>query len=151
MYLFEKYLLRDNESNWVHRALTDNSYKKVYERENGKKYTDTVNTDLATYGDSIIRFCFLEIMFDKVDELSNEKSIYESDKYLIEKVAEHYGLLEYMRTDKEDPNRPKEYICNDDSTKYIATAVEAMIGAIYKETNDLKPIVELLDSWRRFW
>ena len=31
--------------------------------------------------------------------------------------------------------------------KYIATAVEAMIGAIYKEEGKLNKIIELIDSW----
>ncbi len=45
----------------------------------------------------------------------------------------------------------EEYLNKKESPdKFKATAVEAMIGAIYKETNDLKPIIELLDSWRHF-
>ncbi len=33
--------------------------------------------------------------------------------------------------------------------KFIETAVEAMIGAIYLETKDLNEINKLLDSWTK--
>ena len=36
---------------------------------------------------------------------------------------------------------------NHNPHKYIATAVEAMVGAIYKETKDSDSIIEHLKSW----
>ena len=157
--LFEEWL--DKKSRWVQVALTDSSYKNKHLRENKVKYDGETNKDLATYGDSIIKVCFIEILYGNTDKLSVKKSNYESDKYLVEKVAKHYNLLDYMRYDSEDDKIVKDYDFNEPSKtkggnrkdsphKYIATAVEAMVGAIYKETKDMNSIIELLKSWMNF-
>ena len=149
MDLFEEYLQTKETSEWVKRALTDKSYK------NANQYGGSVNTDLATYGDAVIKLCYLELLLDNSKKLSEEKAKFESDKFLVEKVAKHYQLIEHISKDLQDENLPNDYDyeCtpgeNKNRHKYIATAVEAMVGAIYKETKDLKPIIELLDSWRK--
>ena len=67
-------------------------------------------------------------------------------------------MLEYIYKDKEDEKikRDCHFIKLDKPSgknrkksphKYIATAVEAMIGAIYKEEGKLDKIIELTDSW----
>ena len=96
-------------------------------------------------------------MLDKESKLSIEKAKVESDEYLVKTIAKHYNLLKFIDADKNNNDLPRNYDFikpakkNKDSPhKYIATAVEAMIGAIFKEINDLKPIIELLDSWRYF-
>lgn len=158
MDLFEKYLQKEESSHWIHRALTDKSYKAEFERENHKPFNGDVNTDLGTYGDGVIKLAYLELLLDFGTKLTEEKSQWESDKYLVEKVAKHYQLVEKKRIHKntKDKNLPDDYNYEDtpgenkNRHKYIATAIEAMIGAIYKEINDLKPIIELLDSWRKF-
>ncbi len=158
MDLFEKYLQKEELSYWVHRALTDKSYKAEYERENHKPFNGAVNTDLGTYGDGVIKLGFLELLLDSGCKLTEEKSQWESDKYLVEKVAKHYQIIEkkLIHKNTKDENLPNDYNYEDtpgenkNRHKYIATAIEAMIGAIYKETNDLKSIIELLDSWRKF-
>ena len=161
MDLFEAWLNQKEKSKWVNIALTDNSYKNKYSRENSVKYVGEVNKDLATYGDAIIKICYIEILYGNTDKLSVEKSEYESDKYLVEKVAQHYNLLEYMNYDDKDPKNVKDYNYivppntrggnrSDSSHKYIATAVEAMIGAIYKSTKDLDAITQLLKEWMSF-
>ncbi len=153
MDLFEKYL-SDKSSRLVKRALTDNSYKNEYLRLNHKEYSEKTNVDLATYGDAVIKLCYSEILLDKVKELTVEKAKFESDKYLVEKVAEHYQLIKKIKKDENDNNIPNDYNYEDtpgdnkNRHKYIATAVEAMIGAIYKKEKKLKPIIKLLDSWR---
>lgn len=120
-----------------------------------KKYSGDVNTDLATYGDAVIKLCYLELMLDKTILLTIDKSKVESDKFLVDVIARHYSLIEYIHKNSHDSNLPNDYNYenyqseNHNRTKYIATCVEAMIGAIYKEINDLKPIIELLDSWRK--
>ena len=157
MDLFEEYLNKKETSKWVKRALTDKSYKHYYEELNGKPYLGKHNKDLGTYGDRVISLCFVELMLDKESKLSIEKAKVESDEYLVKTIAKHYNLLKFIDTDENNNDLPRNYDFikpakkNKDSPhKYIATAVEAMIGAIFKETNDLKPIIELLDSWRKF-
>lgn len=154
--IFLEWLKKKDSSSWVKRALTDSSYKKAFQQKNREQYSNRTNTDLATYGDAIIKLCYTEILLDKSDKLSEEKSHYESDKYLVKYVAKHYDLLKYIRKDVEDENLPNEYDYenneseNNNRHKYIATAVEAMIGAIYKEKQDLESLKLLLKSWMNF-
>jgi dsRNA-specific ribonuclease len=159
MDLFEIYL--NNNSPWINRALTDKSYKNEFMRTNHKPYDGDTNEDLATYGDAVIKLCYLELMLDKESKLSIEKAKIESDEYLVDVIARHYNMLEFIKTDSENKEMKKTYDFikpaktsggnkKDSQNKFIATAVEAMIGAIYKEEKDLKPIIELLDSWRKF-
>lgn len=158
MDLFEKYLQKEKSSHWVRRALTDKSYKAEYERENHKPFDGYVNTDLGTYGDGVIKLAYLELLLDSGVKLTEEKYQWESDKYLVEKVAKHYQIIEkkLIHKNTKDENLPDDYDYEDtpgdnkNRHKYITTAVEAMIGAIYKEEKDLKSIIELLDSWRKF-
>ena len=158
MDLFEEYLGKKETSEWVKRALTDTSYRNVDHGLTEKK----TNADLATYGDAVIKLGYSELLLDKVKDLSDEKANYESDEYLVKTVAKHYDMLKHIRIDPNDKKIPTNYDYKKSKKtssgkhkkhnpyKYIATAVEAMIGAIYKETNDLKPIIELLNSWRDF-
>ena len=161
MDLFEEWLGKKGTSSWVKRALTDPSYNNYRSREVGKEDPEycekhkplPVNTDLATYGDALIKFAYSELMLDEEKELSVARSKVESDEYFVKVVARHYDLLKYIDRDSKDRLMPHDYDYEkrkgDNPRKYIATAVEAMIGAIYKETNDLEAIIQLLDSWRK--
>ena len=145
--LFTKYLDKREKNELVHRALTDRSYKNV----NHNLTDNDINAELATYGDSIIKFQYSKLLWnEKVENITEAKKELESDKVFVTKVARHYDLLDYMYFDKNNSDMPKDYDYNGDSHKYIATAVEAMIAAIYLDTEELKPIRELLDSWREF-
>lgn len=157
--LFTKYLDKKGNNAWVDRALTDSTYRNYCERNKIKKYSEKDNSELATYGDAVIKLCYSEIFLDNVENITEEKKKYESDNYLVNVVARHYDLLDEMYYDKEHEFRPysydyENYYSNNDKNsdknycKYIATAVEAMIGAIYKETNDLEKITDLLISWK---
>lgn len=151
--LFEKYLNK-KESKWIKRALTDKSFKKVYEKENKTSYPDKDNSDLATYGDAVIKLGYLEILFDKEEKLTIKKSKYESDEYLVKVVAKYYDLLKYIKKDDNDKNKPNDYNYehkkNKNPHKYIATAVEALIAAIYiEEGKNLNSIIPLLEQWRK--
>ena len=157
--LFEEWL--NTKSKWIKIALTDSSFKNKYLRENKTRYLDEINKDLSTYGDSIIKICFIEILYGNIEKISVKKSNYESDKYLVEKVARHYKLLDYIQFDDEDDKIVKNYDFiepvktnggnkKDSPHKYIATAVEAVIGAIYKETKDLNALIALLRTWIDF-
>ncbi len=78
-------------------------------------------------------------MLDNSEKLTEERAHYESDKYLVKYVAKQYDLLKHIKKDSKDENLPNDYDYenneseNNNGHKYIATAVEAMIGAIYKE------------------
>ena len=141
----EKYPTRE-------RALTASSYKNI---DHSLEDADT-NSELATYGDALLKLAFCKILFDKgVSNISEEKKKYEPDKVLVEIIARHYGLLKYLMFDKSDKNIPKDYDYKEPSKrgkdsphKYIATAVEALIAAIYldnKEDYDL--VVNIAESW----
>ena len=156
MDLFEEYLSKKKESFLIDRALTDKSYRNEYQRIYHKEYDGEVNTDLATYGDAVIKLCYCELLLDKVEKLTEEKAKYESDEYLVKYVAQHYSLVDHINKDKDNKDLPDDYDYekyesnNHNKTKYIATAVEAMIGAIYKNTKDLNAITQLLKEWISF-
>ena len=95
---------------------------------------------------------------NKEENLSVKKATIESDKYLVKVIARHYDMLKYIHIDSYDKKMKRDYNFiipdktegrnkKDSPHKYIATAVEAMIGAIYKEEKDLQLIIELIDSW----
>ncbi len=151
MDLFEKWLRRENKSRWVKRALTDPSYKNVVTKPLDDKNT---NAELATLGDAVIKLCLSDLMFGKVPNITEGRKYFESDDYLTRKVAKHYELIDYIRFNRNDAQRPQDYGESlsgklPERYKYIATAVEAMVGAIYKETGRLKPIIKLVDVWVR--
>ncbi len=67
-------------------------------------------------------------MLDTVKQLTEEKK---------------YELINYIDFDKDDSKIHHDYYYEESKAenrnphKYIATVLEAMIGAIYKETNEL--------------
>lgn len=174
MDIFEKYI-KSNRRNEDCRALTCESYKKFYEKHFRKVYDKKTNFELATYGDALLKFALCSILLDEVTQLSEEKKKYEKDEYLIKVVAKHYDLLEYMNFDREDERIRSEYSYYPDKkndqddgdsqddedsldkkdkqgkknnlTKYIATTVEAVLGAIYLENHNFEEIRELVRSW----
>lgn len=105
---------------------------------------------MATYGDALLKFALCSLLLDKCPQLSEEKKKYENDRHLIEVVAKHYDLLDYMNFDRDDEKIPQTYeVGNNDviKYKYIATTVEAVLGAIYQENGDFKSICKLIESW----
>lgn len=148
--LFQYWLARKDKSALIERALTDRSYKK----ENPYLKDENVNYSLATFGDSIIKGCLSRILLDKVDKLSEEKKKYETDEFFVRTIAKHYSLIDYIRKDKTDPKMPNDYEYSSEKKgrephKYIATAVEAMVGAIYLETEDLEAITAMIEAWMK--
>ena len=152
--IFQEWLDKKEKSNWVKIALTDNSYKNRFLRETRKKYGGEVNTNLALLGDTIIKMCIVETLYDeKADELTEKKAKIESDKNLVTKIGKNYAIIEYIDFDENDKNIPRDYNYDDtpgdnrNRHKYIATAVEAMIGAIYKEERDIEIVKEIISNW----
>ena len=148
--LFMYWLENKDKSRWVERALTDRSYKNV---NHNLKDSET-NSDLSTYGDAVLKLCLSEILFDKAEQLSKKREEYESDKFLVSVVANHYELLNHIKTDENDQNMKRDYLYdgrkkNNNPRKYIATAVEAVIGAIYKETGNLNKVITIIEGWTK--
>ena len=136
------------KSSLIKRALTDKSYKNVIL---SLKAEDT-NFSLAAYGDSIIKMCLSKVFFDEgVEKITQERTKYESDEYLVKRVAKHYNLLTYILKDPNDKKMPDDYNYmakkGNNPHKYIATAVEAVIAAIYLETKDFKAVTEQIKIW----
>lgn len=155
--LFLNYLKTGNDE-WHTRALTDRSHDYSIPE-------DQTNHTLATYGDAVLKLALCEILLDRVEELTEEKKKYESDVALI-RVAKYYGLLDYLRFDRRNPQIPKDYhtqILNPSFShskkervrkfnrrhKYIATAIEAVLGAMYRSHRDFGEIVEVVRTWMR--
>ncbi|MBQ7314782.1 MAG: hypothetical protein IJW83_02080 [Clostridia bacterium] len=130
-------------------ALVAASYKQVYQKQHHRQLPDArTNTDLATYGDALLRFSLMGLFLNKEDDLSEHVKPYLTDEFLIEHVARHYHLLDYILFDRDNPRIPKEYtFYESDRTKYIATTVEAILGAIFLEQGDLKAIFALVESF----
>lgn len=143
--------LRDKSRPTRQRALTASSYKNI---DHSLDDADT-NSELATYGDALLKLAFCKILFDEgVSNITVEKQKYESDKVFVKIIARHYELLNYIRFDKNDDNIPKDYDPPKKGTdspskyKYIATAVEALIAAIYLDNNEnFSVVVEIAKHW----
>lgn len=160
MDIFEAYIQK-NKCNEDCRALTCDSYKKVYQNKAHKPFeSNKTNFELATYGDALMKFALCSLLLDNCESLTESKKTYETDKFLIEVVAKHYELLDYMNFDRNDKSIPQEYISREakksnhtrkakkkNPTKYIATTVEAVIGAIYLENKNFDSICDLIKSW----
>lgn len=61
---------------------------------------------------------------------------FETDEFFVTRIATRYDLLNYIQYDNEDEKMPKDYNYvkgkkGRNKHKYIATAVEAVIGAIF--------------------
>lgn len=141
---FEEWLQKRESNELVKRALTAESYRNI----NHNLEVKDIAFELATYGDKLISFCYADILLDEVDKLSKEIEKYISDERWVTVIAKHYDLLKYILYDEKDVNIIKDYdYSKPKNVKYISTAVEAMIGAIYKSTNDLELIKGILIEW----
>ena len=149
MDIFEAYLAHHKAHREDTVALVCASYKPVYQRLHGEALIDDrVNTELATYGDALLRFALVSLFLDKVEKLSEHIRQYLTDKFLIECVAKHYRLLDYILYDEDNPLIPAQYVFyKNDRTKYIATSVEAVLGDIYREGASMEDIRTLVESW----
>lgn len=150
-------LLNNPKTDLQKQALTDTSYKNI----DHSLSDDDTNSELATYGDAILKLALCKIYRrDKKrgmqfsENLSDWKKKYESDEVLVRVVAKHYNLLGFLRYDekgngKPEEQKPKDYEHkgrNEGRHKYIATAMEACIAAVYIENGE-REVVEIVKQW----
>lgn len=152
---FDEYLKNEEMPNRL-RALTAKSFRNVDHELTGSD----VNCELATYGDALLKHALCKILFDAEEEnITVEKQRFESDKVLVNVIAKHYGLLDYMRFDRNDGNIPQDYNYptqkeenqkgNDSPYKYIATAVEALVASFYLDNGeDFGLVIEIAKHWK---
>ena len=134
------------------QALTSKSYKNV----DHSLQDQNTNCELATYGDALLKLAYCRILFEEDPKnITIKKQTYEADKVLVEVIAKHYNLLEHLLFDEKDCNIPKDYKYRepkkgkDSSSKYIATAVEALLAAFYLDNeNNLELVLEIVKHWK---
>jgi dsRNA-specific ribonuclease len=152
--LFEEFLIRQKRDSLIMQALTDKSHKaeatKGVSNSNPEEIAD--NSKLATLGDAVLRLCLTDVLYEQ-DKISEERQKYESDEFLVTVVAKRYNLLNYIKKDRGNEKLPDDYdYCKQKKKgknrhKYIATAVEAMLGAIYLKTKDIVSLTEMVRAW----
>lgn len=141
------------------RALTDKSYKN---KTTHSQNNDEINFELATYGDAVLKLALCKIYREYKENglrfsenLSDWKKKYESDEVLVRVIAKHYNLLNFLRYDEKGNGKPEEQKPQDydhkgqndkDRHKYIATAMEACIAAIYIENGE-NEVIEIVKQW----
>ena len=154
-------LLKDQKTDLQKQALTDTSYKNI----DHSLSDDDTNFELATYGDAVLKLALCKIYRDRKnagikfsDNLSKWKEKHESDEVLVRVVAKHYKLLKFLKYDKKGNGKPKEQKPrnykhkgqNDkDRHKYLATAMEACIAAVYIENGE-NEVIEIVKKWIRW-
>lgn len=146
-------LLKDTKTDLQKQALTDKSYKKTPNNQDCK-----INFELATYGDAILKCVLCKIYFEREDEdnfwfkgkLTEWKKQYESDEVLVKFIARHYDILNFLNFDRDDTKKPHDYDYQGKNSKrrykYIATAMEACIAAVYIENGE-NEVIEIVKQW----
>lgn len=139
------------------RALTDKSYKN---KTTHSQNNDEINFELATYGDAVLKCVLCKIYFEREDEdnfgfkgkLTEWKKQYESDEVLVKFIARHYDILNLncLNFDRGDTKKPHDYDYQGKNAKrrykYIATAMEACIAAVYIENGE-NEVIEIVKQW----
>lgn len=118
-------------------ALTDDTYKNVWQRRRRARRPLSEaeeNTQLATLGDAVLKLAlaqmlYAELLAGRIENVTVEKQRYESDRVLVTVVGRHYGILSHLRCNTEVARQDYDY--TGDEHKHIATAAEAVLGAIY--------------------
>ena len=151
-------LLKDPKTDLQKQALTDTSYKNI----DHSLSDDDTNFELATYGDAVLKLALCKIYREYKENglrfsenLSDWKKKYESDEVLVRVIAKHYNLLNFLRYDEKGNGKPEEQKPQDydhkgqndnDRHKYIATAMEACIAAVYIENGE-NEVIDIVKQW----
>lgn len=111
-------LLKDSKTDLQKQALTDTSYKNI----DHSLSDDDTNAELATYGDAVLKLALCKIYREYKENglrfsenLSDWKKKYESDKVLVQVIAQHYRLLNFLEFDRDDKKKPNDYKYNDEN------------------------------------
>ena len=152
-------LLKGPKTDLQKQALTDKSYKN---KTTHSQNNDEINFELATYGDAVLKLALCKVYRDKKnagikfsDNLSQWKEKHESDEVLVRVIAKHYNLLNFLRYDEKGNGKPEEQKPQDydhkgqndkDRHKYLATAMEACIAAVYLENSE-NEVIEIVKQW----
>lgn len=152
-------LLKDPKTDLQKQALTDKSYKN---KTTHSQNNDEINFELATYGDAVLKLALCKVYRDKKnagikfsDNLSQWKEKHESDEVLVRVIAKHYNLLNFLRYDEKGNGKPEEQKPQDydhkgqndkDRHKYLATAMEACIAAVYIKNGE-NEVIEIVKQW----
>ena len=151
--------LREGDDIWRTRALTDASCR----RDGRRLPMEEVNTELATYGDALLKCTLCEYFLDRVDRLTVVKQNYESDVALVG-IGQMYDLIRYLHFDRSSSRIPQDYNvrpvpldcppeeerelrASNERHKYIATAIEALLGAMFRAHGDLHEIRRTVRIW----
>ena len=99
-----------------------------------------LNKNLATLGDSVLKLALADLLYGKVKHLSEHIKFYNTDRTLVEDIGRHYDVIKYIqKEDIEIYDESYSYIKKgknkSNPKKYIATAIEALLGAIYLINN----------------
>lgn len=111
MSAFEIYLRENkNEDTTSLIDFSYNNYRMYGIKKNNPNYKEVnmslvTNDNLATYGDFVVKLAFCELLCDN-EKLTKEKSKYESDEAIVKYIAKHYKLLDYIKYDHNDLNKP---------------------------------------------
>ncbi|MCF0117924.1 MAG: hypothetical protein HUJ61_07780 [Bacilli bacterium] len=144
---FKNYLSCNKED--IVLALTDRSYRSVQSQQDLP-----INNDYATIGDAYLKFILSEMLIDKkIAKLSEEKQRYESDAALVN-IAKHYKVLDKLKYNEEQKVKDYDYKSSPKKHKFIATAMEALLYAIYLiNKDDAKEVVyewvDIIDKERK--
>lgn len=144
--IFKAYLKSDHPL--IQQALTDRSSKN-------KDQKILINQNLGTLGDSILKFILSLKYYEDEGKLTERISKYLTDANLVKKVGKYYDIVQYIKKDELDIKLPNDYLYKKAKRskskncphKYIATAIEAMIGAIYEINKDLEEIKSIINDW----
>ena len=158
--LFEYWLDKEDSSNLILKALIDKSYKVIYREMNKCEMEDfSANFEMATFGDSILKMGLMKILNEKgIKKPTEVKKKYESNEALVKYIAPHYNILDKIKYNKDkiminnyDYDSNYIYYKNGkkkgNRCKFIATCVEALLAAIYLETNDMDVILKIINRW----
>ena len=129
-------------------------YREEDKRDRRNTFYGITKEGLEVFDEQVMKF--VDVIDEKIDKLSKKIEQYTTDEYLVSVVAKHYDILKYLRFDKDNKSMKADYKYENrtrtegknkkkNPRKYVATAIEAMIGAIYMEENgnNIKKISDL--------